>query len=72
MDDSKVWYTSKTVWGSIIAVVAGIAGAFGFQLDIAGQEVITSAIVSLVGLAGGLIALWGRLRATKATTLTTK
>lgn len=69
MDDTKVWYTSKTVWGSIIAVVAGIAGAFGFNIDSAGQEVISTSIVGAVSIVGGLIALYGRLRATKTTTL---
>lgn len=68
--DEKVWWQSKGVWGSLIAVAAGIAGAFGFNIDSAGQEVIASSVVAIAGAVGGLIALWGRIRAEKKLTVT--
>lgn len=70
MDDNKVWWQSKSVWGSIVAVLAGVAGAFGLNIDGAGQEIIATSIVGIVGAVGGLIALWGRIRADKKLTAT--
>jgi len=59
----KEWYKSKTVWGGIIAVGAAIAGAFGISLDVATQYQISDYIVVGVGAVGGLLAIYGRVKA---------
>lgn len=66
MDGSKAWYTSKTVWGGIVAVGAGVAGVFGFTVAPADQEQIVLAATGIAGIIGGLISIWGRVKASKA------
>lgn len=59
MEDSKSIFASYTFWGAVVAVAAPIAGEFGVEFD---QAAWANALVSL---AGGLVAVWGRIRATK-------
>ena len=43
--DTKRWYTSKTLWVNLLAIVALIAQAeFGYVLDVEAQSVILAAI----------------------------
>ncbi len=70
MEDTKVWWQSKTVWGGIIAVVAGLLGVFGYTVLPADQELIATGLASAAAAAGGIIAVIGRVTAKKATTLT--
>jgi hypothetical protein len=66
MEDSKAWYASKGIWGSVVAIGAGIAGTiWGVSVTEADQTTIVSAITAVGGAVGGLIALWGRLKASK-------
>ena len=70
MMNSKKWYTSKGVWGSIISLVSlGIGVVKGVQIDTQTQAVIvdqTYAAVTAAGSAiGSLIAIYGRINATK-------
>jgi len=64
--DSKAWYTSKTVWGGLIAVGAAIAGGFGIVIDADTQNDIADLAVVAVGAVGGLLAIVGRVKANKA------
>lgn len=64
MDDMKTWYQSRTIWGAIIAVLASLAHAGGLNLTAGDQGQIADAAVSLAGTLGGLVAIWGRLKAT--------
>ena len=66
MDESKAWYASKTVWGGIVAVGAGVAGVFGFTVAPADQEQIVLAATGIAGIIGGLISIWGRVKASKS------
>ena len=59
--NEKEWYLSKAVWGGIIAIVAGISAAFGYDVDVVSQEQIVTQVVAVVG--GGL-ALYGRIKST--------
>lgn len=62
---SKSWFASKTMWGAILATLAGFAGVLGYTVspeDIAGIE---QAVVSLISIVGGLVAAWGRITASK-------
>jgi len=65
MMDEKAWYTSKTVWGGLIAVGAAIASGFGVVVDADTQGQIADLIVVGVGAIGGLIAIYGRVKAGK-------
>ena len=43
--NTKRWYTSKTLWLNLLAIVALIAqGQFGYLLDAEAQSVILAAI----------------------------
>lgn len=65
MKNSKPWWKSKAVWGGIIALVAGIAGAFGFSVGAEDQQIIVDAVLAIVAGAGGLLAVYGRIKADK-------
>lgn len=65
MIDTKYWYQSKTVWGALIAILASVLQAGGFELDEGAQGELVEGIVALMGAVGGLLALYGRLSADK-------
>jgi len=56
----KPWYKSKTIWGSIVAVLALVAGAFGYSV---GPDAQAEIVTSLVGVVGGAFAIYGRIKA---------
>ena len=64
MVDEKPWFMSKTIWGSLISVAAAFPATLGISLDQAAQSEIADALVQLIGAAGALIAIYGRLTAT--------
>jgi hypothetical protein len=66
MEDTKAWWASKGVWGSLVAMGAGIAGIWGVSVTEADQATIVAAISAIAGAVGGMVALWGRVRAGKA------
>lgn len=65
MEDNKKWWQSKTVWGGMVAVGAAVAGAFGLQVDGQTQNEIAEYITVGAGAIGGLLAIYGRLKADK-------
>jgi hypothetical protein len=65
MDDIKPWWASRTIWASIIAVVAVIAGYFRYDIAAADQAALVDAISTGVGVVAGLIAIVTRIGATK-------
>lgn len=65
MIDTKYWYQSKTVWGALIAILASVMHAGGFELGSEAQNELADGIVALAGAVGGLLALYGRLSAEK-------
>lgn len=69
--DSKPWRKSVSVWGNIIAILATMGGFFGYVITPENQAAAAvvaehgAELVAAVGaLAGEMMALWGRLRAT--------
>lgn len=63
MENSKEWYKSKTILAALVTVVVGTLGMFGVgQLD-GEQESIVEAIMQLVTLISGVIAIVGRVTA---------
>jgi hypothetical protein len=65
MLEMKPWYQSKTVWGALIAIAASLLGRAGLEIGGAEQAEIAEALTTLAGTVGGLLALYGRLTATK-------
>lgn len=64
MNEEKFWYASKTIWGSLISVAAALAAAFGVSIDAATQGAVADVMIQIVGAAGALFAIYGRLTAT--------
>ena len=68
----KQWWQSSGVWGGLIAVIAPVAGYFGYTVTAddakALADGVTQVIVAGSGVAsmvGGVIAIVGRIRASK-------
>ncbi len=79
MDQTKSWYASTTIWGGAVAAVAGVAGIFGYSITPADQAALSDSIgqvvtlvTSVSALGGGLLAIWGRVRASKVVAATPK
>jgi len=65
MEETKVWYMSLTLWGAIVTVLAAIGGLFGIDIDADTQKQIIEYIVLGASAIGGLMAAYGRIRASK-------
>jgi Mg2+ and Co2+ transporter CorA len=63
MNDTKPWWQSQTIWGSLVAIAAVIASFFGINLDQPAQDALLSILAEVVALGGAVVALIGRLRA---------
>lgn len=67
--DSKSWLASKGVWGGIIAVAASIVGQLlGLTITEADVTQTVQHVSDLISAAGGLLAIYGRIKATKVIT----
>lgn len=65
MNDVKNWYQSRTVWGALIAILASLAHAIGVEVTAGDQAELADLLVAAVGAAGGLMALVGRISASR-------
>lgn len=68
MDNSKPWYTSKTIWGSIVQVIAALLVGLGVIGADDSASFLGIAPDAAVGIVGGVLALWNwyaRATATK-------
>lgn len=58
----KSWYTSKAIWGALIAGVAALLNAYtNVDLDAGEIESIAQLVVDTVGLVGSGLAVYGRI-----------
>lgn len=64
MNDFKPWYASRTIWGSIIALLAAVASAFGVEIDQQMQTTFIESVLQLVAIGGSMLAVFGRMTAT--------
>lgn len=66
--ETKQWWKSKSVWGSIVMLLAIALGYFGIELgaeeQVALVDQIVAAIVAISALVGAVLSLIGRLKAT--------
>ena len=65
MDDFKSLLASKTFWGGVIALLAGVLGIFGYTLSADDQQALIDLGVGIAASIGGVIAIWGRVKASK-------
>lgn len=63
MNGTKSAFASKGVWGGAIAVLAGVAGFFGYGVTPGDVSGLTDNVTSIVAAVGGLLAIWGRISA---------
>lgn len=63
MNGTKVWWQSKAVWGSVIALFAGVATLAGVKLDATLQDQLASLLTGAGEVFGGALALYGRVTA---------
>lgn len=66
MFGSKAWYASSGVWGGVLAVAAPIASVV-LKVSIGGDDIALAAeaLAEIGGGVGGLVAIVGRLKATR-------
>lgn len=62
MMESKSWYSSKTVWGGLIALVSGLLGIAGITISPEEQELIIMSVTAIASSIGGLLAVYGRIK----------
>lgn len=65
MEDFKNIFASRTVWGAIIAIIAGIVGIFGYSIGAEDQANLVEIGFSAASTVGGVIAIFGRVKASK-------
>jgi hypothetical protein len=66
VETTKSWYTSKAIWGGILAIVVPIMSTIGYQMTDGDVGELANIITSVATAIGGVIAIWGRISATKA------
>jgi hypothetical protein len=66
MEDYKRWYTSRAVWGAIVAMISSIMLMSGHHLTPDMQGAMIELGLQAGSLIGGGLALYGRLTAKKA------
>jgi hypothetical protein len=64
MDGTTLWWQSKTIWASIVALLAGALTLAGINLDAALQSQLVELISGLGSLVAGAVAWYGRAKAT--------
>lgn len=72
MYDAKPWYQSSGIWGGLIAVIAPVAGYFGYAFTADDAKALADGVTQLIvagsgmaSIGGGILAIIGRVRASK-------
>ncbi len=65
MEEQKKWYQSQTIIAAVVVVVATVAGFFGYTIDLETQAGIVDAILALITAIGGVVAIYGRVKANR-------
>jgi len=66
VDNTKHWWESKTIIGALVAIFSSILGFIGFSVEPEMQTEFADLVVTLISVIGGLIAIWGRVKAGKS------
>lgn len=62
MNETKPWWKSKTLWGSVAVIASAVSSIAGYPIP---AEVIGVGLNQIVELVGGAFALYGRFVADK-------
>lgn len=65
MIDTKSPLASKTIWGAVLMLVALVLNALGYDLTQEDQALVLEVVVTAVGGLGTLMAIVGRLTASR-------
>lgn len=65
MEETKSVWASKTFWGGVIALLAGVLGFFGYQMGAEDQQAVIELVSAIVASIGGAVAIVGRVKASK-------
>lgn len=63
--DTKAWWESKSIIGSIVTIIALLAGLFNYTIDAQTQGDMTELAMVIVGVIGSVFAIYGRIKAGK-------
>jgi hypothetical protein len=61
----KPWYASAGVWGALVTLAGSVLALLKVEVDPALLADVREWVLALATLAGGGVALWGRLRASR-------
>ena len=61
MNETKPWYQSKSVWGSIITIASMVAAVAGSPITPEDQQSLVTLTTTAAGSVGAILALVGRL-----------
>lgn len=64
MDIVKPWYLSRTVWASLVTILAAAGSLLGLPLSEADGNALVDLLLQAITVLSGLVALFGRVRAT--------
>jgi hypothetical protein len=64
--DTKSLLMSKTFWGAVMAIVASLVGFAGYTFGAEDQQALVEVITTVGTAVGGVLAIYGRVKATKA------
>lgn len=64
-ENQKPWYQSTAIIGSIVTIIALVAGAFNYTIDSQMQEGIVELVSVVIGVIGSAVAIVGRVTASK-------
>lgn len=65
MDEEKHFWQSRTVWGGIISLSVFFLSWAGYAVSGADKATLVDDMTALVGIFGSLLAIYGRVVATK-------
>ncbi len=65
MNEQKPWYASMGVWGSAIAILAPLLSMLGYSMADADRQQLSVLLGGIGGAVAGIVALYGRVTATK-------
>ena len=63
--DKKKWYQSKTIWGAAITIASLVLTQLGYTVSAEDQASVIDYIVNTAGYVGGVVAIYGRIKASK-------
>lgn len=65
MTGIKSMLASKTVWGGVVVVLATLAQFLGYEIGAQDQAQLALILTQAAQIVGGIIAIYGRVTATK-------